>query len=251
MKKILSYITLAICLVLPLSLFMMGCKEDKTNDAKICKVSTLAQLQEKLTTAEDDTEIVLQENITVTEVKEFKACFVVNKKVKLNLNGKTIQAKIGTGYDPSISLTENSMFDTTLISMFVVNAGGDLTITGNGTLDSAVGDLYTFNVNGGKLTIKNGTIKGSCSAIQVVCGTAIIEGGTYSVYPAGNTNDHRYLLNLIDDNGKSGSAKIVVVGGSFENFNPSVNLSENPAKDYVLEGYSVKTSNNTYTVAKD
>lgn len=250
LRKIFTTMTLAICLIVPISMFLIGCDSDSSIETIQCRVSSVAELQEKLTTAEDGTEIILQENLTVSQPEEFKACFVVSKNVTLNLNSKTIEAKTGTGYNPTVSTTENSLFSSSLISLFTINAGGDLTIIGEGIIDSGIGDLYTFNINGGKLTIKSGTIKGSCSTIQVNCGVAEILGGEFSVHPATNTNDCRYLLNLIDANGKNGSAKIVVYGGKFEKFNPSINLSENPAKDYVPKNYEVKTENDIYTVVE-
>ncbi len=42
-------------------------------------------------------------------------------------------------------------------------------------------------------------------------------------------------LNLYDNSG----ARIVVYGGTFKNFDPSDNQSENPRYNYVAEGYKV------------
>lgn len=59
-----------------------------------------------------------------------------------------------------------------------------------------------------------------------------IGGGTLEVKGGGGGSTCR--LNLYD-----GGAEIAVYGGTFKNFDPSDNQSENPRYNYVAEGYKV------------
>lgn len=241
MFKKLSLFAFVLCLIIPSAFMFCGCGTGKTT----INVSSAAELREKLTTADANSVIVLQNDITLSQ-DDATQRFVATKKVTLDLNGKTIQAKVGEGYDG----TNNSLFSN-LTYIFLVDQGGDLTVTGNGTVDGKTGDVFAFNVkNGGKLTIQNGTFAGSATAVQVDKGQATINGGSFSVLPAENTDDERYLLNLIDANGADGSATITVYGGEFEKFNPSDNLAENPKKNFVAEGYKVVQSGTKYIVQK-
>ena len=58
------------------------------------------------------------------------------------------------------------------------------------------------------------------------------------------------MLNLLDANGKNGTASINVTGGKFYKFNPAVNASENPGKDYVQAGYSSVAADDYYVVSE-
>ena len=244
MKKFLCLI-LSLMFIIPVSLIFTGCNE--------IGVSTAEELRDKLLSADDGATIVLNSDITLSE-DSIESRFVVTKKLNLNLNGKSIIAKKGDGYINENGNTNdaNSLWND-LTFIFVVDEGGDLTITGNGLIDGISGDVYAFNVvNNGKLTIENGTIKGSCTAIQVNKGEANIKGGEFSVIPAGGMTDCRYLLNLIDANGKDGTAKINVSGGKFSKFDPSNNLAENPQVNFVVDGYESRLIENTdvYEVVK-
>jgi len=216
-------------------------------------VKTAEELRTQLLEANDGATLVLNNDITLSEDSEDQR-FIVTKKITLNLNGKSIIAKKGDGYIDAQGNTndDNSLWNN-LTFIFVVGEGGDLTITGNGLIDGISGDVYAFNVvNNGKLTIENGTIKGSCTAVQVNTGEAYIKGGDFSVIPAGGMTDCRYLLNLIDANGKNGTAKIFVSGGKFAKFDPSDNLAENPKVNFVVDGYESKLMENSdvYEVTK-
>ena len=70
-------------------------------------------------------------------------------------------------------------------------------------------------------------------------GTLIVNGGFFQVTPDIDTNDYRYVLNCIDANYKNGTAKIIVKGGTFVNFDPSNNLAEGEGTNFVADGYKV------------
>ena len=95
--------------------------------------------------------------------------------------------------------------------------------------------------DGSTVTIKNGTFVGNIHAVYVLKGTAIIEGGTYSVqqkYPDASKADE-FVLNCYDENRANGSAKIIVKGGTFINFNPADCQAEGAHTNFVEGGYKV------------
>ena len=107
-------------------------------------------------------------------------------------------------------------------------------------------DCYAIDVrNGATLNILNGKndhIKGNISAVYVHEGTAIIEGGSYSIQQLSEYNDERYTLNCYDENYANGKAKIKVVGDNCwfsPDFNPIDNLAEGAGTDFVAQGLSV------------
>ena len=83
----------------------------------------------------------------------------------------------------------------------------------------------------------------------------VVNGGFFQVTPDNGTGDCRYTLNCIDANYGNGSAKIIVKGGTFVNFDPSDSASENPRANFVADGYSVISETKAngdvwYTVVK-
>ena len=104
-----------------------------------------------------------------------------------------------------------------------------------------IGGPYVAHVNGKNIvvTVNGGHYYGGCTVFNVQQGTLIVNGGFFQVTPDGVTNDCRYTLNCIDDNYKNGSAKIIVKGGTFVNFDPSNNLAEGANTNFVAPGYKV------------
>lgn len=95
-----------------------------------------------------------------------------------------------------------------------------------------VGEGITVTVNGGKY-YGGGTI------FNVEKGTLIVNDGFFQVAPDVGTKDYRYTLNCIDGNYKNGTAKIIVKGGIYVNFDPSNNSAEGPGTNFVADGYKV------------
>ena len=66
-------------------------------------------------------------------------------------------------------------------------------------------------------------------------------------------------MNCYDANYRNGTAKIVVTGGKFYDFNPADNSAEGEHTNFLAEGYHVETStvveeeveHTVYTVKKD
>ncbi len=171
---------------------------------------------------------------------------VNNKTATLDANGKTIANTDDIWSDNEWSLVS-------------AQNGSSLTITGNGNFKAKKDDCYAVDVrDGSTVTIKNGTFVGNIHAVYVLKGTAIIEGGTYSVqqkYPDASKADE-FVLNCYDENRANGSAKIIVKGGTFINFNPANCQAEGAHTNFVANGYKVtsKTQSNGdiwYTVVPE
>lgn len=132
---------------------------------------------------------------------------------------------------------------------------GDLTINGEGTVKGNTRAVWARSDTGATVTINGGTYVGSTKeACEVIYasgnGQIVINGGDFS---ATNINEGdfaapQYAVLNLHGNGKDG-ANITVYGGTFHNFDPANNISENPVQSFVAEGYaSVKTSDEVYEV---
>mgnify|MGYP002588853004 CR=1 FL=1 len=157
----------------------------------------------------------------------------VTKKTTIDMNGKTIKntADIWTG--------DGSDGNWSLIS---ARNGANLTITGNGTFKAKENDAFAVDVqDGSAVTIENGTFIGNMHAVYVYDGTAVIEGGFFDIQQKSNIagKEYEFVLNCYDANRDAGSAKIIVKGGTFVNFNPANNAAEGAGTNFVADGYSV------------
>ena len=133
-------------------------------------------------------------------------------------------------------------------SLVSARSGANLTITGNGTFAAKENDCYAVDVqDGSTVTITSGTFNGNIHAVYVLEGTAIIQGGFYSVqqkYPDSAKADE-FVLNCYDANRANGTAKIIVTGGTFVNFNPADCQAEGAHTNFVADGYKVISETQT------
>lgn len=168
--------------------------------------------------------------------------------VTLDMNGKTI-----TNTNDIWCKVE---YGWSLVSV----KSGNLTITGNGTFKAKANDCYAVDIqDGSKCTIENGVFVGNIHAVYVQKGELTVKGGTYSVQQKYNETDpYEYVLNCYDANRKANTAKIVVTGGVFENFNPANCKAEGANTNFCDDGYTVTQEEKTisevtytyYTVVK-
>ena len=171
----------------------------------------------------------------------------VEKNTVLDMNGKTISN--------TADIWNESKADWSLIS---ARNGANLTITGNGSFEAKENDCYAVDVQDrSTVTIEDGTFIGNIHAVYVYEGTANIKGGFYAVqqkYSVANKADG-FVLNCYDANRTNGTAKIIVTGGTFVNFNPADCWAEGEHTNFVAEGYSViceeqANGDKWYTVVK-
>ena len=146
--------------------------------------------------------------------------------------------------------------NSTNFCALIVDADTTIKASENGGIDTGKNGGYGINVrNGATLTINGGSYYGGGTAVQVQKGTLIINDGFFDCEPYSNpVYGYKYLINCIDAAFKDGSAKIIIKGGTFVNFDPSDSASENPHGNFVAEGYKVETSTHGtdtwYTVVK-
>lgn len=170
------------------------------------------------------------------------ACVTIKKPTTLNLNNKKIISP------------DNMGNNSTNFCALYVEADTTINATENGGINTGTNGGYGINVNkGASLTINGGYYYGGGTAIQVQKGTLVINGGTFAVEPYSNSvYGYKFLLNCVDGNYKNGTAKIIVKGGTFINFDPANSASENPKGNFVAEGYKVvseqKGTDTWYTV---
>ena len=173
---------------------------------------------------------------------------VATKETTIDMNGKTIK-------------NTEDVWDVAPNSWSLISAreNADLTITGNGTFKAKENDCYAVDVQDSTatVTIENGTFIGNVHAVYVYEGTANIKGGFYSVqqkYTDASKADE-FVLNCYDANRANGTAKIIVTGGTFVNFNPADCWAEGEHTNFVAPGYSVISETKAngdvwYTVVK-
>ena len=170
-------------------------------------------------------EVTLTEDIVANKI-------VVKEDTVLKLNGKCI---VG-GQQDSPQMTGMD------IAAITIENDATLTIEGEGTI---TGSEYGVYVKYGKVIIKGGNISAGTSAVQVYNGTAEIEGGEFSA-----TKSNTYVINCIDACWKNGTAKVIITGGTFHNFDPANNAAEGPDTNFCSRGYTTTTADNgnTYTI---
>ena len=171
---------------------------------------------------------------------------IISKNITtLNLNGKTITTTANTTTNPSIMVRGTQQF--TIQGSGTLNANGHIAIEANGedvviTLGGTAFGKPTYVTN------REGEL------IYCYLGTINITNGVFR-----NDNDNKaFLLNCYDANYRNGTAKIVVTGGKFYDFDPANNTSEGEGTSYVPEGYTSVESTETidgvehtvYTVKK-
>lgn len=243
MKKINKIIAGAMvsCLVAGAGITLAACAEDEK-----LYVSTAAELVSAVEEAEAGETIALSKDIDLETAVE------IDKKVVIDLNGKTLTAKN----------------DTAGNGIFWVIAGGKLTIKGNGTIDSATTandySMAIYATEGGEVIINGGTYTNvnakdfednlttpnNNELIYASKGGKItINGGTFIGNYENETYGTRYTLNQKDEDPTTPEIEagtIVVKGGKYYQYNPSQSLSENPQANFVADGYTVTKATGGY-----
>lgn len=166
-------------------------------------------LQILIDNAIENTVVKLTNDIVVAEAT------IVSKNITIDLNGYTIKN--------TEDIWNEDVKSWSLIS---VRNGGILTLldssdAGTGTLLAKENDCFAVDVcNGGMLVIEGGNYIGNISSVYVHNGTAYINGGYYKVQQISSINGYGETINCYDANFKNGTAKVIISGGSFYNFNP-------------------------------
>ena len=189
-------------------------------------------------------DINISKNIYTDNTDTKDARMIISKPTTLNLDKKIISP-------------DNMGNNQTNFTALIVSADTTINASDEGGIDTGTNGGYGINViNGAKLTINGGDYYGGGTAVQVQKGTLIINGGKFACEPYSNpVYGNKFLINCIDSAYKDGTAKIIIKGGTFVNFDPSDSASENPHGNFVADGYKVVSeahgSDTWYTVVKE
>jgi len=201
----------------------------------------------------------------VTELKEALTnggVVAVTKDIQTNNIEDTAAARIVISQPTTLNLekkiiTPNNMGNNnTNFCALIVDADTTINAGENGGIDTGVNGGYGINVrNGATLTINGGYYYGGGTAVQVQKGTLIINGGTFACEPYSNpTYGYNFLINCLDSAYKNGTAKVIINGGTFINFDPSNCTAEGAHTNFVADGYKVVSeahgTDTWYTVVK-
>ena len=205
-------------------------------------VANVTELKEALTTGGV---VAVTKDIQTNNIEDTAAArIVISQPTTLNLEKKII--------------TPNNMGNNnTNFCALIVDADTTINAGENGGIDTGVNGGYGINVrNGATLTINGGYYYGGGTAVQVQKGTLIINGGTFACEPYSNpTYGYNFLINCLDSAYKNGTAKVIINGGTFINFDPSNCTAEGAGTNFVADGYKVVPQTQTngdvwYTVVK-
>ncbi len=204
--------------------------------------------------------------VNVTELKEALTnggVVAVTKDIQTNNIEDTAAARIVISQPTTLNLEkkiitpDNMGNNNTNFCALIVDADTTINAGENGGIDTGVNGGYGINVrNGATLTINGGYYYGGGTAVQVQKGTLIINGGTFACEPYSNpTYGYNFLINCLDSAYKNGTAKVVIQGGTFINFDPSNCTAEGAGTNFVADGYKVVSQTQTngdvwYTVVK-
>lgn len=188
--------------------------------------------------------VKLAEDATITR---FGPGVTAKNKVTLNLNNHNLTSTSAGSYG---AIMARGTQEITIGGKGTIDAGNGICIEANGT--SSLSPLATFNLTGSTTVYRNNNPGGEL--IYCYVGIINITNGTFR-----NDGGSEYMLNCYDANYAAGTAKIIVTGGKFYDFNPADNKAEGEHTSFVPEGYHVETStvieegveHTVYTVKKN
>ena len=201
----------------------------------------------------------------VTELKEALTnggVVAVTEDIQTNNSEDTAAARIAISQPTTLNLEkkiitpDNMGNNNTNFCALIIDADTTINAGENGGIDTGVNGGYGINVrNGATLTINGGYYYGGGTAVQVQEGTLIINGGTFACEPYSNpTYGYNFLINCLDSAYKNGTAKVIINGGTFVNFDPSNCTAEGAGTNFVADGYKVVSeahgADTWYTVVK-
>jgi len=169
---------------------------------------------------------------------------MAKNNVKLNLNTHNLTITGLTISSAQAAIMSRGTEEITIYGKGIVDAGQGICIEANGK-DSVI------NLTGSTTIYQTDRPNGEL--VYCYAGTINIVNGTFK------NNGSPYLLNCYDANYRNGTAKIIVTGGKFYDFNPADNSAEGEHTNFLAEGYHVETStvveeeveHTVYTVKKD
>nr|DAP54538.1 MAG TPA: ADP-ribosyltransferase [Caudoviricetes sp.] len=233
--------------------------ENSLQETKANKSELPTKTSELTNDSDFTTNAALQEQVTALtqQIEDLKLLIptevfdVATAKTVLNKAGKvTLYSNIDLGTYAIV----NEMFasnNTTInlndyeikcapssgLSIFMLRGSANYTFNGNGRVIDTANDsscIWTtteYNI----CTINDGTWTSQhTECIYCEKGIITINGGEFKT----ENSDKRYLLNCKDANYQAGTAKIIVKGGKFWDFDPHDNLAEGEHTNFCATGYT-------------
>ena len=194
------------------------------------------------------------------EETEFRAAVALGGKVTLTKDIELTKSLIvPEGVSTVIDLNGFNIINDTTDETLAVGDGivvyGDLTIEGEGTVQGLTRCVWARGNTGATVTINGGHFIGANGVTTEVIyasgnGKIVINGGTFEAVTEDNVSfaAPQYAVLNLHGNGAAG-CDIVVYGGSFKNFDPANNISENPAHNFCAPGYYSSKVGDYYVVA--
>ena len=181
--------------------------------------------------------IAINDNITADETKTTAADRVIVKE--------PTTLYLGATYTVPGSLEDSNNWAALYVTKdLTINAssnGGINCLDKTDASASYIGGPYVAHIAGEGITVtvNGGNYYGGGTIFNVQQGTLVVNDGFFQVAPDIGTHDYRYVLNCVDANYKNDTAKIIVKGGTYVNFDPSNNAAEGAGTNFVADGYKV------------
>lgn len=126
---------------------------------------------------------------------------------------------------------------------------------GTGGIKAKANDCYCLDIQNyeASIEINGGSYNGNDTAIYVVAGKLVINGGYFDIQQLDSDSPYGFVINAYDPYFRNGIAKMVINGGKYHGYNPGNAISEGGV-NLVPDGYQVKSetsgSDTYYSVSK-
>lgn len=126
---------------------------------------------------------------------------------------------------------------------------------GTGGIKAKANDCYCLDIQNDKASIEinGGSYNGNDTAIYVVAGKLVINGGYFDIQQLDSDSPYGFVINAYDPYFRNGIAKMVIKGGKYHGYNPG-NATSEAGANLVPDGYQVKSetsgSDTYYSVSK-
>lgn len=205
----------------------------------VAKIGTVeyATLDAAIAAAKDGDTVTLLADINTPE-----KTYEITKSLTIDLNGKTVT---GSGYDGVFEVTGKNIN----VVLNATNGGKVIAVENSGSAGKYAmavwmcGDDSTLTINGGEF-IQNitSTNDKQMDMIYASAGTIIINSGSFT------SGTPKWTLNINDSAYKTGTANIIVNGGTFTGYDPRNAENEGKGTSLVADGVGIdKNADGTFT----
>lgn len=215
-------------------------KIDHNNENHEFTVYSMDQIEAALAAVKNGDKIICGSNI------EFDNNMFVTRNIEFHFdfNGYTLSNTVDMWKD----------YDWSFFSV----RGGKMIFDdskGTGGIKAKANDCYCLDIQNDKASIEinGGSYNGNDTAIYVVAGNLVINGGYFDIQQLDSDSPYGFVVNAYDPYFRNGIAKMVIKGGKFHGYNPGHAISEGGV-NLVPDGYQVKSetsgSDTYYSVSK-